>query len=143
MTEPQYIETSLKARLGIVALTIMPFLLDVAFKIWVQPQLNWIASLPTCESLPWVRLELLVAVAVAWLLGFSVFRVARRIATLGQVPVPGTWVWSRTRVRTGAYPKYLAFALYTLSAVLVVAPVLLVAWSQVYVVFCFPDSCGC
>ena len=32
----------------------------------VQPLVSWIATLPTCESLPWDRAELIVAVVVCF-----------------------------------------------------------------------------
>jgi hypothetical protein len=140
---PRYIEPTPGARLKLAVGTGASILVGVAFSYWVQPKLRWVASLSTCESLPYVRAELLVAIVLVWFMATVLYRSAAKIWRLGQSPVPGTWVWSRTPIRTGARAKFEAVALYCLSAALFVGPAVLVLWQRLYLVFCFPQACGC
>ena len=141
--EPRYIESSPAMRAKILGASAAGMLVGVAFDYWVKPLLQWIASLETCESLPWVRAELLIAVAVTWCVGTVAFMQARKTWKLGQTPLPDSWVWSRTRVRTGTYAKTAAIALYGMSVLFLAGPPILVVWQRLYVIFCVPQSCGC
>lgn len=143
MTEPQYIEPTSASRAKLAAVAIAVFAIGLAFERWVSPGLKWIASLPTCDSLPWVRLELLFGVLICWYIGYAAFKQGRETWRTGQTPLPNTWVWHRTRVRTGGYAKFTAvFALAT-SAFFLVGPVVIFFWQKLYLIFCFPQSCGC
>ena len=143
MEQPRYIETSPAVRAKLVGSAAAVILVGVAFDYWVEPLLQWIASLPTCESLPWVRSELLIAVAVAWYVGTVAFKQARKTWKLQQTPLPETWVWSRTRVRAGTYATTAAIALYAMAVLFLFGPPVLVAWQQLYLIFCVPQACGC
>jgi hypothetical protein len=140
---PRYIEPTVGGRWKLAAGTGAGVLVSAAYAHWVQPQVAWVGSLPTCESLPYVRAELLAMALGLWFIGTVLYRSARKIWQLQQSPVPGTVVWSRTRVRTGARAKLEAVALYCLSAICLFGPVLLVVWQRFYVIFCFPEACGC
>jgi hypothetical protein len=143
MDEPRYIESSMAMRLKLVAVAVGTFLFGLAFNRWVSPALKWVATLPTCESLPWVRLELIVAVLVCWLIAFATFNQGRKTLQTGQTPLPGAWVWSRTKVHTGLFVKVVAVSAFSVSALFLLGPIVLVASQELYVIFCLRESCGC
>jgi hypothetical protein len=115
----------------------------LAFEVWVSPRLAWVASLPTCESLPWVRLELIVGVLVCWYIGYVALKQGLQTWKHEQTPLPDTWVWSRTQVRTGSYAKFVAVVALSTSASFLLGPMVVVIWHELYVVFCFPQVCKC
>lgn len=143
MTEPRYIEPTLAMRVKLIGASMAVFGVGLAFERWVSPRLAWVASLPTCESLPWVRLELVIVVLTCWYIGYVALKQAVATWRSGQTPLPNTWVWSRTRIRTGNYARFTALAALAISAMLLVGPVVLVVWLKFYLVFCWPQSCGC
>jgi hypothetical protein len=143
MDEPRYIESSVAIRLKLVAAAVATFLVAVAFDRWVSPALKWVATLPPCDSLPWVRFELIVAILVCWLIAFATFNQGRRTLQAGQTPLPGAWVWSRTKVHTGLFVKVVAVSSFSLSALFLLGPIVLVATQELYVIFCFREACGC
>jgi len=130
-------------RLKLAAACVGVFAFGLALKRWVSPALSWVASLPTCESLPWVRLELVVAVLFFWLFSYASFKQARATLQFGQTPLPNTWVWSRTKVRTGNYAKLVASMLFLMSSLFFLGPIGLIAWQELYVIFWPLESCGC
>lgn len=143
MADPQYIEATFAMRVKLALAALASTLVSKAFFVWVKPTLDGVATLSTCESLPWVRAELLAGLAICWLIGASAFRIGRLTARLRQTPVPGTWVWSRTRIRTGMVARVTACAWYLVAAVFVVGPLAVVVTQELYVVFCVPLSCRC
>ena len=142
MEQPRYLESSSAMRAKLAGAAVAALLVAVALDHWVKPLLQWVGTLPTCESLPWVRAELLVAVAGVWFVGAMAFRQGRRVWALGQTPLPDAWVWMRTRVRTGAYAKATALALFALAVLCLVGPPVLVVWHQLHVIFFAAASCG-
>lgn len=143
MSPPDYIEPTMAMRVKLLAFGALAVAISVTYDVWAQPLVSWIATLPTCESLPWVRAELIVAVAVCWLAGFAAMRQAITTLRSGQVPTPGAWVWVRTRIRTGFYARATAAMLSFVSAAFIIGP-LVVIWSQnLYLIFCSSESCGC
>jgi hypothetical protein len=143
MEKPRYIESTPVMRAKLVAFGVAAILVGLAFDLWLKPLLQWIASLPTCESLPWVRGELLVSIAVCWYIGSVAYQQAKRTWRFQQTPLPDTWVWARTRVRTGASATASAIAFYAVSALFLAGPPVLVVWQKLYLIFCIPQSCGC
>ena len=143
MNEPGYIESSTAARVKLGAVLLAILAVGFAFERWVLTLLAWVASLPTCDSLPWVRLELLFLVFMCWYLGYAAFKQGRGTWSLGQTPLPNTWVWSRTEVRTGSYAKFAAVAAFATSALFLLGPPFIIVWQKLYLIFCFPQSCGC
>jgi hypothetical protein len=143
MQQPRYIESTPAVRAKLVGAAVASLLIAAAFDYWVKPKLNWIASLSTCESLPYVRIELLFGVAIAACIGLVAYKQARQTWKLEQSPLPGTWVWSRTRVRTGAYAKAVAVALFTMSAFFIGGPLALIVQHRLYLVLCIPQACSC
>jgi len=139
----RYIEPTAATRSKLAAATAAFVVFGWAYGVWISPRLQWVASLPTCDSLPWVRLELIAGILICWCISFWALRLGGEILRAGQYPLPRAWVWHRTRVRTGFYAKFVAyFSLFT-SAVFAIGPMLVVAWQELYVVFCYPKSCGC
>jgi len=143
MTQPRYIEPTTAMRAKLVGVSAAAIAVGFAFEQWVSPRLSWVASLPTCDSLPWVRLELVAGVLICWYLGYKALKQGLATWTLCQTPLPDTWVWSRTKVRTGTFAKFTAIAALSTSAMFLLGPVAIVLWHELYLVFCFPHSCGC
>jgi hypothetical protein len=143
MEKPHYIESTPAMRAKLVAFGAAAILVGLAFDLWLKPLLQGIASLPTCESLPWVRGELLVSIAVSWYIGSVAYQQAKRTWRFQQTPLPDAWVWARTRVRTGASATASAIAFYAVSALFLAGPPVLVVWQKLYLIFCIPQSCGC
>ena len=143
MTESRYIEPTPKLRVKFVVASLAVVAVGLAFKTWVTPRLAWVASLPACESLPWVRLELAVALLVSWYIAYLSLTQGLQTWRLGQTPLPNTWVWSRTRVRTGLHAKVVAVMAFTLSAAFFLGPPIVIVWQKFYLIFCIPQSCGC
>lgn len=143
MTEPQYIESSSVTRAKLFGAGLAAILLGVAYDQWVAPWVRWVSTLPTCESLPWVRLELISGVLICWFIAWASLQQGYATRRLGQTPLPGTWVWSRTKVRTGTYATLTSFGLLALSALFFAGPIVIIIWQKFYLIFCFPHSCGC
>lgn len=143
MIEPRYIEPTTASRAKLAAVAIAVVAAGLAFEKWVTPRLQWVASLPTCESLPWVRLELLAGVLICWYIGYASFRQGRDTWRIGQTPLPTTWVWTRTRIRTGSYARFTAVFAFATSAFFLLGPIVIITWQQLYLVFCFSQDCGC
>lgn len=143
MSTPLYIETSPSARVKIVAVGVLSVLVGAAFDLWVKPKLIAIAALPACDALPYVRVELMVGLLIAWFIGLVALKHGVRTWKEKQTPLNGTWVWSRTRVRTGLYAKLAALLFLAMGALFVFGPLFLVVRHQLYLVFCFPQACGC
>ncbi|MDR1936420.1 MAG: hypothetical protein LBS49_12725, partial [Candidatus Accumulibacter sp.] len=143
--EPRYIEPTAAKRAKIIAAIAALFVAGLAFDQWVQPILKWIATLPTCESLPWVRAELLCAVGMAWLMGVMLLRTGMRIWTLNRTPLPGAWVWRKTQVRTGRYARLVAIYFFSIATLLLIGPVVgvVVFADFLYILFFFPQAGGC
>jgi hypothetical protein len=143
MTEPRYIEPTAASRGKLAGAVVAAFAVGLAFEWWLASRLEWVASLPTCESLPWVRVELLAGLLICWYISYAAFGQGTETWKTGQTPLPNTWVWSRTRVRTGGYAKFTAIATFATSAIFLLGPVVVIAWQELYLIFCFPQSCGC
>lgn len=143
MTEHRYIEPTPAMRAKLVGASLATVGVSMAVDRWVSPRLAWVASLPACESLPWVRIELIAGVLVCWYIGYMAFKQGLATWRCGQTPLPTTWVWSRTRIRTGRYARFAACAAFAMSAFFLAGPVVLIAWQEFYLVFCIPQSCGC
>lgn len=143
MSQARYIESSAAIRYKLLALVLLGVLLNFGFVVWIKPLLQWAATLPTCESLPWLRMELLIAVLVVWAFSAVAFGRAKRTWQLQQTPLPDSWVWTRTKVKTGVHAKMTAAALYLISATALVSPLIVIAGQKLYLLFCWPHSCGC
>ena len=143
MTEHRYIQPTSAMRAKLIGASLAAVGVSIAFERWVSPRLAWVASLPTCESLPWVRLELVTGVLICWFIGYMALKHGLATWRCGQTPLPNTWVWSRTRIRTGKYAKFAAIAALAMSAIFLVGPVFLIVWQKFYLIFCIPESCGC
>ena len=143
MNEHRYLEPTSAMRIKLIAVCLVVICVGLAFDRWVAPLLRWVASLPTCESLPWVRLELISAVLMCWLIAYMALRQGAATWQSGQTPLPNTWVWSRTRVRTGKFAKATALSAFAMSATFFLGPIVLIVWQRLYLVFCWPQSCGC
>lgn len=143
MESPQYIEPTFAMRAKLSLAGLAAVLASTAFSVWVKPVLVWVATLPTCESLPWVRAELVAGIAICWFIGAAAFRQAQLIWRSGQTPTPGTWVWFRTRIRTGVVARATAAALYLVATVFTVGPLVVFVTQELYVVFCVPLAGGC
>ncbi len=88
---PRYIEPTRPSRLKLATCAVAGVLLTLAFDLWVGPRLKWVASLPTCESLPYVRAEVVAFVFATWFVGALLYKRAHNIWRLQQSPLPGTW----------------------------------------------------
>lgn len=143
MESPQYIEPTFAMRVKLASAGLASALASKAFSLWVQPILVWVATLPTCESLPWVRAELIAGIAVCWFISAIALRQAVATWRSGQAPTPGTWVWVRTRIYTGVVAQVIALGLCIIAAVFSVGPIVVFATQELYVIFCIPVPCSC
>jgi hypothetical protein len=140
---PLYIESSPRTRARLIAVALLAVLVGVAFDHWAKPKLTEVAALPICDALPYVRVELVVGLLTAWFIGLVALKQGVRTWNEMKTPLPGTWVWSRTRVRTGLYARFCAILFLVMSAFFIFGPLFLVVRHQLYLVFCFPQACGC
>jgi hypothetical protein len=139
----RYIEPTAATRAKLILAYVAPFVVGFAYDRAIQPTVEWISTLPTCESLPWVRAEIVIAVGAVWLVGILWLRTGLRIWTLDQVPLPSAWVWSRTEVKTGRYARLTAIGYLCIAVTLLVAPVIVILTYELYAIFCYPQACGC
>lgn len=130
-------------RAKLVAAHAAPFVAGLAFDRWVKPVLEWIATLPVCESLPWVRAEVIFGIGLVWLAALVALRTGWKVWTLNQSPLPGAWVWSRTRVITGKHARFAAIGYFFTAVLLLLGPIALFLGYDLYILFCFPQACGC
>jgi hypothetical protein len=141
--ETKFIEPTASGRLKLVLCVLLGLGLNVVMDRWWNPFMEFVRSLPTCESLLWLR-GIVIGFAV---LGLLTALVAARAATLtlrsGQSPFQGAWVWSRVKVRTGWKAKADGYG-FALGALLcLLGPAVGGYLLQVNVIFCWPVSCGC
>ena len=78
----RYIEPTAATRAKLILAYVAPFVVGFAYDRAIQPTVEWISTLPTCESLPWVRAEIVIAVGAVWLVGILWLRTGLRIWTL-------------------------------------------------------------
>ncbi len=141
--EPRFIEPTTAGRLKLALLAAVGIAFSVAGDIWWQPFMDYVRALTTCESLPWLRGIIIGLFFVFWLTAYVTGRTALLILRSGQLPPPGAWVWSRTKVQTGWRAKLAGSLFAVLAAFFLAAPIVTGYVVQVNIIFCLPESCGC
>jgi hypothetical protein len=122
----EYIEATPASRRKLAAIFVIAIVGGLVTLEYVLPEyLAHIRTLPFCEQLEWVEGTLLVL-----LLGFVILAPwlgwnAREVLRREQWPLPGAWVWSRTRVDRGPRVRWRGRAMVASAIVLLVVPLLI------------------
>ena len=127
MTAPapeEYIEATPASRrkLGVL----FAVLVSAAFAMLelVLPEyLAFLRTLAFCDQLDWVEGTLLAMLLAAVIPAPWSWIASRRIVRLEQWPLPGSWVWQRTRVERGAKVLWRARALAAAAVAMFIVPV--------------------
>jgi hypothetical protein len=143
MTENRFIEPTRAMRFKLVTAGLVGLAIGLGLELWGGPRLTWVAALPPCDALPWIRLELTVGVVICWLVGYVSLKRGVNNWRLDQTPLPDSWVWSRTQVRTGHYAKFSAITKFVFGAVFLLCPVVIAWWLKLYLIFGAAQQLGC
>lgn len=112
----EYIEPTPEGRRNLLLLTAAAIIVGGAFKLWLTPHFfAYIATLPPCDQLPWLRGCLLAAIATPALFGAWGIPHAIRILKAKQSPLPGTWVFRRRPIKRGRALRIYAAGLILVS----------------------------
>ncbi|RDD81974.1 hypothetical protein [Dyella tabacisoli] len=116
----EFIEPTPRGRRNLIILFVIGALYATAHRLWLQPALfDYINSLPLCDQLPWWR-GLLISVLITLLFVAALStRCALQIFQHGQWPLPGTWVFRRTKIQRGPVVRSRAYLLLVASALAV------------------------
>jgi len=143
MTPNPSIEPSFEGRVRLLALTLAWVAWAAAMYGLVPPLLTYLRGLPLCESLTWARLSFLGFSLPVIAAGLFTLRRGTRAIRMGQWPVPGTLVWSRTQVQHGWRAKFEGSSLILSGVLAILAPLILVHYTEVRRIFYVPSSWGC
>jgi hypothetical protein len=119
----EYIEATPASRRKLVAVFVVAVVAGLVILEYLLPEyLAYIRTLPFCEQVDWVEstflaLMLGLVVLVPW-----IAKSARDVLRLEQWPLPGSWVWSRTRVERGARVRWRGRGMVAAAVVLLVVP---------------------
>lgn len=110
---PDYIEPTRAGRIKIAAAVLVSVAVFQAIKRWLIPAFNaHVHALPRCEQWHWLMNTVHVVFwAVPLLLTIVMVPVALRLIRHRQFPLPGAWVWQRTKIQRGRVVVLRAYAL--------------------------------
>ncbi len=118
----EYIEPTPQGRRNLAGLSMVGVVAALLCRFWLQPTLfRYIQSLPVCDQLPWWRGLLSSILASLLIVAFLCSWHALKLLRCGQSPLPGTWVFRRTRIQRGVAARRRAFLLFFLSALAILA----------------------
>lgn len=118
----EYIEPTPQGRRNLAGLSIVGVVAAVLCRFWLQPTLfRYIQSLPVCDQLPWWQGLLSSALAALLFVASLCSWHALKLLRCGQSPLPGTWVFRRTRIQRGVAVRRRAYLLLFLSALAILA----------------------
>lgn len=127
--ESEYVEPTPRARIRFAALLLCVLALGATLHAYLPGWLAQRATQPLCDQLPVVRGLAVVLLAMflgpAALVGWQAVRVIRA----GQLPVPGSLVVRRTKIRRGRPVVVGAHVALALAALVATAPIVL--WQMV------------
>jgi hypothetical protein len=125
----EFIEPTPQGRRNLIVLLVIGVLLAISYRFWLQPALfGYIQSLPLCDQLPWWR-GLLISVLASFLFValLSAWN-ALQLLRYGQLPLPGTWVFQRTKIQRGVGVRRRAYFLLAISVLAV--PITWYCWQN-------------
>jgi len=124
--EDKFIEPTVASRVKIALCVIFIIATYPAEELWGRSFMAFIEGLPICESLTWLRGIVIAHVLLFWLVGLLASSLAIQTLRSGEFPLPGAWVWFRTKVRTGWKAKVDGYILVIVALFFFLGPV--VAW---------------
>lgn len=125
MSEPEFIEPTPQGRRKLVMLIACLALVGLLLDQWLFPAWSrHLQTLPLCER----SIQMMGALRAAFLVvplivGVFAVIIARQWLRLRQFPLPGAWVWRRTRIRRGRIVQLRAYALLVMSALAWLVPI--------------------
>lgn len=139
----EFIEPTKRGKATIVAFYIAIFGWYFATRHFLVPITKYVQKLPACESIPWVKGEIIYFSIAAFFVTALCLWQAAQIFKHRQLPLPGTHVFKRTAVRRG-WPVMVSGAGFLFSGVVIIAgSIYLFFMLDVAVLFSATEGCAC
>ena len=127
----EYIEPTREGKRNLLLLIAICILFGAAMRFWLLPAYGeYIASLPKCDQIVWLRATLMVIISTPPLITLWAIPHAIRMVKLNRSPLPNTWVLRRTPIKRGRAVFLRAFALLLISVLALAIPVIGIQFMQ-------------
>jgi len=112
----QSIHPTVRSRVKALLSLAVPLGVALALGFGANQYAAYVAPLPVCDQLPWVRVAVLLGALSLLAIVAGFLRSGLRIWRSGQSPAPGTAVFFTTKVSTGWWAYANAVSLFLVSA---------------------------
>ena len=140
----EFIEPTTSGRVRIVTIWVLAMLCSVAIDVFWPRLMQFVRALPLCEQVPWMRGLFLFLVAFVISIPVVLASHGRRILQFRQLPLPGTLVFRRTKVKRGSLVLLQAYVFFALAGLMILglAYATFRGWSVVAMAFTYSPECN-